>query len=142
VFGIAVARVVFRPGRVREGDLLRKWLARVLSEKWGQDAVLAAGLLLVLAGARECFLAATGRGAARRRFRRLSRIGIAAHGVLLAVIGFFAARAAIDLNPGELVETGGALRALVRLPYGAAWLFAVAAGLIAYGLSLWSRPRA
>ena len=141
IFGIAVGRVALARSAWREGRLFRTWLTRVLARKWGQDAVLAAGLVLLVAGGRECLVSLAGKGSSRRAFRRLWRIGLAAHGLLLAFIGIFTIRAAIDLDPAELVETGGALRALARLPYGAAWLFAVSGGLVAYGISLWSRPR-
>ena len=51
------------------------------------------------------------------------------------MIGVFQVRVARDLDPKELREVGGALKALAKSPAGGAGLAAlVALGLAAYGL--------
>ena len=71
---------------------------------------------------------------ARRWARGVSRFGIAARGVVFALIGAFLVRAAYDANAHEAKGLGGTLRALATEPHGK-WLLGIAAlGLIAYGL--------
>lgn len=64
----------------------------------------------------------------------VSRFGIAARGVVFAVVGGFLVAAAVRADPGEARGLGGALAALRDQPYGP-WLFAAAAlGLMAFGV--------
>ena len=64
---------------------------------------------------------------------KVCRAGIAARGVVFAVIGGFLIRAGFDRNPNKAADTGEALRAIGHQPFGD-WLLAlVACGLIAYG---------
>jgi hypothetical protein len=70
----------------------------------------------------------------RRWARGISRFGVAARGVVFALIGSFLIRAAYDFNPHEAKGLGGTLRTLAAEPHGA-WLLGIAAlGLVAYGL--------
>jgi hypothetical protein len=69
---------------------------------------------------------------------RLARVGYAAKAVLYATIGILAAPAA--LGDGErTTDTGGALRELLRAPYGRTMLIVVAVGLLGYSLWLFVR---
>jgi hypothetical protein len=66
------------------------------------------------------------------RIVAVSRIGIAARGVVFCLVGYFAIRAASEHNPSEaggLAESLRAVAALGRWPF-----LAVALGLIAYGV--------
>ena len=60
-------------------------------------------------------------------------VGHAARAVVLGLIGIFLVRAAWEYDPSEAKGIDGALRTLAEAPYGPALLFAVGAGLIAYG---------
>jgi Domain of Unknown Function (DUF1206) len=124
----------------------RNVLAWLLSRRAGVLAVEAAGALTIGAGLFEIWEGVSGR--LRNRFatrwlsldtarvvKRMARFGLAARGVVLVVIGVFQERVAVDLDPRELTEIGGALRALSRSPAGGPLLAGVVAlGLVAYGL--------
>lgn len=128
------------------GALQRSALEWLLSRSWGVVAVEVAGAVTIGAGLYEIGLGLSGRLPRRlamtwlsrgavRAVRRMGRFGLAARGVVLAVIGVFQVRVAVDLDPRELREIGGALKALSRSPAGGPLLAGVIAlGLIAYGL--------
>lgn len=64
---------------------------------------------------------------------KVCRAGIAARGIVFAVIGGYLIRAGLDRNPNTAADTGEALSAIGHQPFGD-WLLAlVASGLIAYG---------
>jgi len=121
-------------------------LAWLLARSWGVAVIEIAGILTVAGGVSEVWQGVSGR--LRQRFaagwlsrdaaraaRRVARFGLAARGIVLVVIGVFQVRVARDLDPRELREVGGALKALAKSPAGGAWLAAVVAlGLAAYGL--------
>jgi hypothetical protein len=65
---------------------------------------------------------------------RLGRLGYAAHGVTLGLIGAFLLMAAVQAEPESARGLGGALAALAEQPEGPWLLGIVAAGLVAYGL--------
>jgi hypothetical protein len=70
----------------------------------------------------------------RRWARGISRFGVAARGVVFALIGSFLVRAAYNVNAHEAKGLGGTLRTLAAEPHGA-WLLGITAlGLVAYGL--------
>lgn len=65
---------------------------------------------------------------------KVCRGGIAARGIVFAVIGGYLIRAGLDHNPAKAADTGEALSAIGHQPFGD-WLLAfVAIGLIAYGV--------
>lgn len=131
---------------------LRELATRILSHSWGRDLLVAGGAIAAAAGAIEVLQAVSGRfpekfllggmGPRRRTWSlRLTRFGLAAHGVLVLTIGYFGARAALDYDPREVLETGGALRRLSRPPFGTWTAAAVAVGLAAYGSYMWFLAR-
>ena len=63
----------------------------------------------------------------------LGVVGHAARAVVFGLIGIFLVRAAWEYDPSEAKGIDGALLTLAEAPYGPAVLFAVGAGLIAYG---------
>lgn len=65
---------------------------------------------------------------------RVSRVGIAARGLVLLLIGAFVVQAAVEFDPSEAEGVGGALRSLEQAPYGSWLLGSVALGLAAYGV--------
>lgn len=64
----------------------------------------------------------------------LGRAGMAARGVVFALIGPFFIVAGLRHNPQDAKGIGGVLAELLRQPFGPALLGVVAAGLVAYGL--------
>ena len=74
--------------------------------------------------------------AARRRdvVRRIGQAGLAARGVVYAVIGAFLLQTAWQSDSSEARGLDGALQALRDAPYGPWLLGAVGLGLVAYGL--------
>lgn len=133
-------------GHAGGGRLRRSALEWLLSQAWGPAALSVAGVATIGIGIVQIFEGASGR--LRNRFatrwlssnvagaaRAVARFGLAARGVVLLVIGYFQIRVARDLDPRELREIGGALRALSRTPVAGSVLLGVAAaGLAAYGV--------
>ncbi len=72
---------------------------------------------------------------------RLARVGYAAHGVTLGLIGAFLVGAAVQAQPDEARGLGGALSTLAAQPEGPWLLGLVAAGLVAYGLFMFVQVR-
>lgn len=119
-------------------------VARLLAGPLGwQLTTLAGGAVLVAALAQfleayqanfQKLLEIDGR---RRRFVvPLARLGLAARGVVFGVIGLFLIQAGLQQNAERAKGIGGALKALSHQTLGPALLGAVAAGLIAYGISM------
>jgi hypothetical protein len=65
---------------------------------------------------------------------RLGQFGVAARGVVYAIIGAFLILAAWQQNPSKATGIGGALAAVAAQPYGVWLLWVMGAGLIAYGI--------
>ena len=66
-----------------------------------------------------------------------SRAGVAGHlarGLVFALIGVFAIKAAVDYNPKDAIGLDGALQKLAHQAYGPWLLGLTAAGLVCYGL--------
>ncbi|HET9794448.1 MAG TPA: DUF1206 domain-containing protein [Thermoanaerobaculia bacterium] len=141
---LRVGRNVRRTG----APVLRSAVSWLLDRSWGPRALVAAGAAAGIVALLEIVQGATGRlkdrlpkGALSRRPRRwaeaIARAGIAAHGALVGAIALYLVRAGTEADPRDVVDSGGALRRLERLPFGPGLLAAIAAGLVAYGLSRW-----
>jgi hypothetical protein len=78
---------------------------------------------------------------ARRAIIAVGRAGLAARGIVLILIGWFLANAAMQADAGEVRGLGGALRALEGKAYGPVLLGVVAVGLVAYGVYQFVRAR-
>lgn len=72
---------------------------------------------------------------------RISRIGIAARGIVFAMLGFFLLQAAHQYNPQKARGLDGLLETLARQPFGKLLLGLMALGLIAYGIYMWVQSR-
>jgi hypothetical protein len=141
---LRVGRRVRRTG----APVLRSAVAWVLARPWGPRALIAAGAAAGIVALLEIVQATTGRLKDRFRKRALARqprrwaeaiarAGIAAHGALVGMIAALLVRAGVEGDPRDVVDSGGALRRLERLPFGPWLLAAAAGGLVAYGLSQW-----
>lgn len=146
VFTVTAIRLVIgRSSGSSNDEQAKTWSARLLAESWGRAAVIAIGLGaiglgagLAWRGARKTFeknldLHAM-RGWQRAWLPRLGVAGNVARGAVTALIGLFLVRAAVRFEPDEAVGVDGALHELAARSYGPAALFAVAVGLVCYGL--------
>jgi Domain of Unknown Function (DUF1206) len=134
-----------RAGAGEDEHQIRDWTATALSYPLGRWVVGGIGACIIVYGVLQIrggvigkldkwlsFLDTT--ETSRRWARGVSRFGVAARGVVFALIGSFLIRAAYDFNPHEAKGLGGTLRTLAAEPHGA-WLLGIAAlGLVAYGL--------
>ena len=147
VLAIAAVRVLlhFRSGADEAG--LRELVARIVSHAWGRLGLELGGAIAVVVGAVEAVRAVLGRlpadftAAIMARVQRkwtsvLTRVGMLAHGIIVAIIGYSVCRAGLDENARALGGTGTALRTLRHFGTGPVLFGLVAVGLIAYGLSL------
>jgi len=128
------------------------WTALVLSWPLGQVLVVGAGAAVVGVGLHELYQAYEANfleylkldemgEKARQWTERWGRLGIAARGIVLGIVGAFLIRAALEYDPQEARGLGGALQTLVQQPLGPWLLGAVALGLVAYGLFMLSVAR-
>lgn len=126
-------------------SLGRSALEWLLTRSFGPFLVEAAGVATIAGGIFEIAQGVSGK--LRSRFatrwlprdaaqfvRAVARFGLAARGIVLVVIGVFQVRVAVHLDPTELREVGGALKAVSRsTAAGPLMAGIVGLGLIAYG---------
>lgn len=67
--------------------------------------------------------------------------GYVAKGVALSIVGILFIVAAIAVDPEKAAGIDGPLKFLVGLPFGGVLLFAIGAGLVAYGIYSFLRAR-
>jgi hypothetical protein len=141
---LAAARMVMGRGG-GGGDRTADWTATLMRQPAGRWLVAAVGLGIAGYGAYALYRAYAVKldkrldlsrmsPAARTWAVRSGRAGIAARGVVFAMMGFFLLRAALRSNPGEARGLDGALRALQQQSYGPWLLGLVALGLVGYGI--------
>lgn len=147
VLAITAVRVVLHLGAGGGEAGLHDLGARILSHAGGRAALELGGAIAAVAGGVQAVRALLGKlpadftaailpRAPRRWATGLARVGVFAHGAVVAVIGYSVFRTGLHANPQELGGTGGALRT-VQAGGGGPVVFAlVASGLIAYGASL------
>lgn len=128
------------------GSGAEDWTARFLALPFGPWLVGLAGLGVIAYAGYQFYRAASparvtkhldlsDAGATQRTWiTRAGRIGIAARGVVLALIGVFLVRAALQSDASEAGGIAESLAAIAATGYGTALLALVALGLVAYGL--------
>jgi hypothetical protein len=121
-------------------------IAWLLSRPWGATALEVIGIAIIALGVYQLWQAASGR--LRQRFKQrqlgsahayaihVGRFGLAARGLVTAIVGWFLVRAARDLDPREFHEVGGALEVLHKMRFGGLLLALAGTGLCAYGAYL------
>ncbi len=132
----------------------RTWLDALLRQgEVGAVIVGAAGAAVIVVAISHFVQAATAKfmrklslsdlsARARAWIERVGRVGLAARGVVFALLGWFLLRAATRSDASEWRGTAGALREIARQDQGKVALGVVAAGLVAYGVyQLVSAPR-
>jgi len=128
------------------------WTARFMAQPFGRWLTVILGLVIVGIGLFQFYKAykadfrdelKLGEMSAREDTwaTRVGRLGYAARGVVLGVIGTFLVQAALQTEPDKARGLGGALRTLARQPFGPYVLGAVALGLVAYGAFMFVMAR-
>lgn len=135
-----------RDGSEEQQQLL---VARLLEWPWGQWLVFAAGCAVVLAALLQLWVL-VGRGylsslemaarspAARRILHGLAWYGHAARSVILALLGYFLARAGLEHDAEEVGDTDTAFDLIGGGAIGDFGFLVVALGTIAYGLFMYA----
>ena len=150
---LAAARLVLDRGAGPGGDAsARDCTGWLISQPFGQWLVGVVVLVVIGAGLYHLYQASSANflddlklGEMSRDeamwTTRVGRLGFAADGVAVGIIGGFLVAAAIHAQPQEARGLGGALEALARQPYGPWLLGIVGVGLIAYGLFMLIQAR-
>jgi hypothetical protein len=128
-------------GRASSDVTVRDWTAWLLENRYGQWAVAATGVVVVIsgigvgiAGFRARFTRRLAvRGKRRRLVAALGQFGFVARAVVYMVAGAFLLLAALHSDPGEARGFAGTLRTIGLQPLGSVWLGIAAAGLLAFG---------
>jgi hypothetical protein len=143
---LAAARMAMGVGRARGGDSgAQDWTALVLAQPLGRWIVAAVALGIVAFGLAELVRAYRTELPRQLDLSRLSPsarvwvvrfggMGMAARGVVFALIGGFLVRAALAYDSSQARGLGGALESLHAQAHGPWLLGLVAVGLIAFGL--------
>jgi hypothetical protein len=141
------ARLLFHIGRGGQ-SLERMGISWLLGEAWGATLLELVGAAVVAGGFWQAYQGLRGRLDFSRKLlpRRLSRMlvfiarfGLLTRGLVLGGLGFFLIRAAEELDPGRVQTMGGVLHAFSQMALGPVFVGFVALGLVAYGVSLWTR---
>ena len=82
-------------------------------------------------------LSARGFGA----LRRLGQVGYVARGLVIALVGGFIVKAAIDHQPGKAQGLDVALQSVADAPFGKFLLLVAAAGLVCFGVYSFAEAR-
>ena len=134
------------------GSAAKSWTAALMSQPWGQWAVGAIALGIVVAAFVQLYraysasfmkvLAIDEMSAGEEVWaRRTGRVGHAARAVVFAIIAYFLLTAALNADPQQAVGLDGALRTLAQQPRGPILLSLAAAGLFLYGIFMVVKAR-
>lgn len=143
--GLALSAVRLVRGAPGGGDATQDWTAWLLSQPFGQWLVGIAGVMVIGSGLYHLYKAYSANfredlklGEMTRAeatwTTRIGRLGFAANGIAVGIIGGFLVFAAVQAQSQQARGLGGALEALARQPFGPWLLGLVAVGLIAYGV--------
>lgn len=142
--GLQAFRLVAGSGE-GESSAAQDWTARLLALPFGRALVGAVGLGVIGYAFYQFYRAASDKAKKHLDLAeagptqatwivRLGRFGIAARGVVFALMGVFLLRAAMQSDSGEAGGIADSLRALAGADYGGIALGTVAFGLVAYGV--------
>lgn len=135
----SAVRILLGAGQQSQNKSAHKTTAAVLGWPGGTWIVGITGLILIGIGLYQLYMGVS------RKFEEKWRgqsdlgnvVGVVGHiarFVVLALVGVFAIKAAVDYNPQNAVGLDGALQKLAHESYGSYLLGLTAAGLIAYGV--------
>jgi hypothetical protein len=140
----AASLVLGTGGGGQGGGGTESWIAKLMSQPFGQYLVAAVGAIIIAVSLNEFYSAWTAKFSKKCHFHDFSlkerkaaitsgRVGHAARGVIFIMIGWFITHAAITYDASEAGGMQQALRSLQDAAYGP-WLLAIVAlGLLAYG---------
>ena len=142
--GLEAVRLL-RGLRGSSGRSAEHWAARIMDFPLGGWLVGIAGLIVTAYGASEVWAAWKARRsssidlspvppAARPTLVNICRFGVAARGVIVAVLGTFLVRAALQHDPSEAAGPRESMIELANVVEGRSMLWALAAGLLAYAV--------
>ena len=131
--------------RGSRGDEAEAWTAKIMDLPLGEWIVAITGCIILVFGVSEVISALKlhvdrqiDLTPVPRQLRaaaiRISRFGVGARGVILAVLGVFLVRAAWRHDPSEVHGTRESVIEIANAVQGRWLLAAIAAGLIAYGI--------
>jgi small-conductance mechanosensitive channel len=134
-------------GRSKQG-----WTAQILAQPFGRWMIGTVGAIIIGMGCYRLYKAYHTKFRKRLDLRELnitqeklvvniSRIGIAARGIVFILTGFFLIQAARQFDPNEVRGLDGILQTLAQQPFGKVLLCLVALGLIAYGIYMGVQAR-
>lgn len=148
---IAVMALVYAVGGHADSEQAQQTLsARIIAAPGGIGLLVAVGLAVVAVGAGFVVAGFTRgfektldlpEGAAGAGIRSLGSVGFVAKGIAVAVTGVLFVVAALTQDPEKAAGLDAALHSLLALPWGRVLLWAVAAGLIVYGVFCIARAR-
>ncbi|HEX8430546.1 MAG TPA: DUF1206 domain-containing protein, partial [Longimicrobium sp.] len=142
---LTAARLALGSSQGGGGDGAQSYTARLMDAPAGRWLVAAVALGMAAYGIFQLFkayrtklgkrldLSSVSPGT-REWIVRAGRAGLAARGVIFAIVGFFLIRAALHRDPGEARGLEGALEAVRAQSYGPWLLGMMALGLIGYGV--------
>lgn len=142
-YGVARFALTHHSSNSGSDSNARHWTARVMDMPFGRVVVFIGGLALIAYGAAALWRAWEAKLGERLHVPKIParalligvcRFGIAARGIVVAVVGGSLIEAVIHRDPSRTRATKGALQRLAEAPYGRAVLFIVALGLVAYGV--------
>jgi hypothetical protein len=142
----AAARLLFHVEK-GGGSFRKTSVSWLLGESWGPAVLGFVGLVVAGGGLWEAWQGVRGGLPFRkdllprwlvRILSGIARFGLVARGTVLCALGYFLCRAAIEGDPSRVRSMGGALRAFSRATFGSALMGAIAFGLAAYGVYLWT----
>jgi len=144
---VAAFRLVLGKGGGGKGgeQSTQEWTARLMSQPFGQALVATVGIAIAALGVWQAYKAWKEKFLEKLQLRglrpeqerwtvRISKLGIAARGVVFLMVGLFLVQAALTANPRRAHGLDGALETLAAQPFGDVLLALVAAGLVAYAL--------
>lgn len=142
---LTAIKLITGTGGGNSSNSTQDWTARFLAQPFGRWLVGLAGIVVIGVGLYMIYEAFKGKfrselnwqqmSASERTWAtRIGKFGIAARGIVFAVIGIFLTQAALKSDPGQAKGVGEALAALAQQPYGRWLLGFVALGLIAYSI--------
>jgi hypothetical protein len=142
-----VAKLALRQGGAGKSSdaSAKQWTARLMSHPFGRWATAIAGLIVIGASVWQLSRAFRAKlskrldlramkAATRDKVVAICRFGIAARGIVFAIIGISIVRAAIRYDASRAEGTSGAFRTLASQPFGRVLMGVVAAGFVAYGV--------
>jgi hypothetical protein len=143
VLAVAALAIVVDPPE-SETSIVVRWAAVILELPFGPFLLGLGGAALIVSGgylfhrAREepfgHMLDKRSLSAhARRMIAHAARAGTAARGVIFAVCGIFAIRAALSASPDDVADVGKAMDVIAGATFGPLLIAMIGAGFIAYG---------